>query len=84
MTSALWKSPAQQISLLQRALWGMTWWGIPFFGLYALAFRLYAGEPLVFSDVLVDLALSLAAGAVFGLLFCSFLRRVTTAKKDDL
>jgi hypothetical protein len=72
MVSALLKSPAQQATLLQRAVWGIVWWGVPFFGLYAIAAPLYAGEPIFGMALAINLLVSVIGGAVFGLGLCTF------------
>jgi hypothetical protein len=73
--SALLKSPAEQVTLVQRAVWGIVWWGVPFFGLYAIAFPLYAGEPITGMALATKFALCVFAGAASGLGFCTFLGR---------
>ncbi len=82
MTSRLLKSPAQQVTFLQRVTWGMVWWGLPFFLLYAFAFALYAGEAIKLNEVLLKLVLSLVGGAVFGLFICLKVFQDRTARED--
>lgn len=78
----LMKSPQEQQTLTRRALWGVVWWGIPFFLLWAFAFPLYAGKSIDLTGVGLDLVLSLAAGALFGLAMCTFAGRLPGQRTD--
>jgi hypothetical protein len=56
---------------LARALWGVVWWGLPFFLIWAVAGPLLGGRGLDAWGIANDAALSAVGGALFGLVVCA-------------
>lgn len=79
----LFTGPAEVLTPTRRALWGVAWWGLPFFLLWSFAFPLYAGEPITLADVAVNFSLSLVFGAIFGIVFCWFAARMDRSPRHD-
>ena len=79
---ALWASPQSQPRWwLARAVWGVVWWGLPFFLLWAVAARLLGGGTLDGATVVLEAVLSVAGGALFGLVLCAAAARCSTVTK---